>query len=319
MIQNWLTIDVEDYFQVHALSRNIQPEEWNQYECRVEKNTLRILDLLDTTPGPRPAATYELSAAPRPRATFFILGWIARRYPHLVKEIHSRGHEIASHGYGHQVIYHQTRDQFREDVRTSKKLLEDLIGEPVNGYRAPTYSIVKKTLWALHVLAEEGYRYDSSVFPIRHDYYGMPSAPRFPFVWNLSNGNEPKIEQLPDRQTESSLNQTRILEFPMSTVTLFRRRFPCSGGGYFRIFPYSLTRMALNRINREGRPFIFYFHPWEVDPDIPVIDHLPRLSKFRTYVNLSRTEERLKRLLADFAFVPLSVTVQRFRGSRFRG
>ncbi len=299
-IINCLTIDVEDYFQVHALSKGIKPEQWDNFECRVEKNTHRILDLLDS-------AGFNQASSFKTRATFFILGWIAERYPDLIKEIHGRGHEIASHGYNHQVIYHQTEKQFREDVRTSKKILEDLTGDEVTGYRAPTYSITKETLWALYVLAEEGYRYDSSVFPIRHDYYGMPSAPRFPFVWNLTQGKTPKIEEIPEYGVKACLNnQHMILELPMSTVTVFNRKIPCSGGGYFRLFPYCLTRMLLNRIHSEGRPFIFYLHPWELDPGIPVIKHLSHISKFRTYVNLSKTASRFKRLLTEFKFVSLN-------------
>lgn len=300
---NFLTIDVEDYFQVHALSKVVKPENWDSYECRVEKNTYYILDLLDSY---RSTQNSKFKIQNPLRATFFILGWIAERYPKLVKEIHRRGHEIASHGYGHQVIYHQTQREFQHDIKLAKKILEDLTGDEVIGYRAPTYSITKETLWALNVLAEEGYKYDSSVFPIKHDYYGMPSAPRFPFVWNLSQGKNPKIEKLSEYNANTCLNnKTMIVEFPMSTVAIFNHRFPCSGGGYFRIFPYYLTHLFLNRINREGKPFIFYLHPWELDPRMPVIKNLSILSKFRTYVNLSRTKSRFKKLLTEFKFVHL--------------
>ena len=234
------------------------------------------------------------------------MGWIAERYPKLIKEIHRRGHETASHGYGHQVIYNQTPQEFRDDIQRAKKILEDLTGDEVIGYRAPTYSITQKTLWALNTLAEEGYKYDSSIFPIRHDFYGMPSAPRFPFVWNLDQADNPKIEELSGRNIKRGLSSgSSILEFPMSTVTFFNRRFPCSGGGYFRILPYFLTCLFLNHINKEGEPFIFYLHPWELDPRIPVIRNLSILSKFRTYVNLSKTKSRFKRLLTDFEFFPL--------------
>jgi len=296
-ITNFLTIDVEDYFQVHALSKVIKPEQWNNYECRVEKNIYYILDLLDSiTP----------SNFGNSRATFFILGWIAERYPKLVKEIHRRGHEIASHGYGHQLISSQTSKEFQRDIQHAKRILEDLTGEEVIGYRAPTYSITKETLWALDILLEVGYKYDSSIFPIRHDYYGMPSVPRFPFVWNLGQGNNPKIESIYENKAKMYLtNKAMILEFPMSTVTICNHRFPCSGGGYFRILPYLFTRMCLDRINNEGKSFIFYLHPWELDPGIPVIKNLSLLSKFRTYVNLSRTKSRFKKLLTDFNFMPL--------------
>ena len=292
---NYLTIDVEDYFQVHALSKVIKPEDWDRYECRVEKNTYYILDLLDS---------YR-STQNSYRATFFVLGWIAERYPKLIKDIHGRGHEIASHGYAHQVIYNQTPQEFRQDIGRAKKILEDLIGSEVIGYRAPTYSITQKTLWALNILAEEGYKYDSSVFPIKHDYYGIPSAPRFPFIWKLSNGKGPEVIESSEFKIQHSKFHT-LLEFPMSTVSILNRRFPCSGGGYFRILPYFLTRLFLDRINNEGKSFIFYLHPWELDPGIPVVRDISFLSKFRTYVNLSKTKIRFRRLLKDFKFVPVS-------------
>lgn len=322
-IQNWLTIDVEDYFQVHALSGKIRPEDWDGCELRVEKNTHRLLDLLDNSAGPRPADHGQqpegLLQQPAsstqhpacPTATFFVLGWIAERCPNLVKAIHARGHEIASHGYSHQVITAQNEARFREDVRRSKGILEDLIGNAVLGYRAPTFSITRATLWALYVLAEEGYRYDSSVFPIRHDYYGMPSAPRFPFIWNLGDGTRPRIEERPGPLHQADLSHHQMLEFPMSTIMAFHVRFPCPGGGYFRIYPYSLTRWLLRRINREGKPFMFYVHPWEIDPRIPVIDHLPRLARFRTYVNLSKTASRLRQLLTEFSFVSIGSSQSR--------
>lgn len=313
-ITNFLTIDVEDYFQVHALSKVIKPEDWNSYECRVEKNTLYILDLLNSYSSTQNS---KLKIKNSLSATFFILGWIAERYPDLVKEIHRRGHEIASHGYHHQVIYNQTQEEFREDIKVSKKILEDIIGEEVIGYRAPTYSINEDTLWALKVIAEEGYKYDSSVFPVRHDYYGMPSAPRFPFIWNL-NGSKalareihvndskadftgPIIQQYSQLKIENS--KLKILpEFPLSTHNLFNYNFPWSGGGYFRLLPYLITRFGLKRINGEGKPFIFYLHPWELDPNIPVIKNLSPLARFRTYVNLDKTESRFKKLISQFRF-----------------
>jgi len=311
---NALTIDVEDYFQVHALSKSIQYENWDQYPSRVEKNTYKILNLLDsqqsTLTNSQPATNNQI------RATFFILGWVVKRYPGLVKEIHRRGHEIASHGYRHQVIYDQTHREFQEDIKKSKQILEDLTGEEVIGYRAPTYSITKKTMWALNILAKEGYKYDSSIFPIRHDYYGMPFAPRFPFIWNL-NGTQPTIEPLDfkselfksslystnnGQQTTNKLSRGKLYEFPISTVSLFGRNLPCSGGGYFRLFPYPITRAALNRINGEGKPFIFYLHPWEIDPDISRANNLSPLARFRTYVNLNKTESRFKKLISQFRF-----------------
>ncbi len=293
-VTNYITIDVEDYFQVHALSKVIKPEDWDGYDCRVEKNTNLILDLLD-----------EGSTAGPVKATFFVLGWIAERYPQLVKRISNRGHEIASHGYGHQAIYNQTPQEFRQDIRLAKKILEDLIGNEVIGYRAPTYSITERTLWALDILAEEGYRYDSSVFPIRHDYYGIPSAPRFPFAWKLDHGKDPEVLEVSQSKGQDLKSQT-LLEFPMATVILFNHKFPCSGGGYFRILPYFFTHLFLGKINREGKPFIFYLHPWELDTDLPQVKGLSPLSKFRTYVNISRTVQRFARLLKDFKFTTLN-------------
>ncbi len=294
-INNFLSIDVEDYFQVHALSNVVDFEKWDDYECRVEKNTFYILDHLDAASNTQ-NRTGKLS-----KATFFILGWIAERYPNLIKEIHSRGHEIASHGYGHRVIYNQTPKEFQKDVRQSKKILEDLTGSEVLGYRAPTYSKNKKTLWALNILAEEGYKYDSSVFPVRHDNYGIPSAPRFPFVWDLSRENHPEIKSFSEYNATSGSNEnSMIVEFPISTVKVINHKFPCSGGGYFRIFPYYFTRMCLNHINKGGQPFIFYLHPWEIDASQPKVYDAPRLSRFRHYVNLAKTESRLLEFLEAF-------------------
>ena len=302
-ITNYLTIDVEDYFQIHAFSKVIKPEQWENYECRVEKNTRYILDLLDTYNG-----SYKTSKCERTTATFFILGWIAERYPLLVKDIHQRGHEIASHGYGHQVIYHQKPKEFQDDVRVSKEILEDLIGVEVIGYRAPTYSITKNTLWTLNILAEMGYKYDSSIFPIRHDYYGFPSAPRFPFLWDLDN-QEPTIEELKkpnnSNNPKNATNQNTLIEYPISTVNLFGYNLPCSGGGYFRLLPYFITRKALKHINKREKPFMFYLHPWEMDPDLQTEEAVSPLSRFRTYVNISKTGARFKRLLSEFRFLSI--------------
>jgi len=360
---NYLTIDVEDFFQVHAFSKLINPTDWDKYESRVEKNTYHILDLLGEAQSIQhlPAlGRFKIQNSTSAiqnskfkirnyyRATFFILGWIAERYPHLVKEIHSRGHEIASHGYGHKVIYQQSREEFREDVRRSKKILEDLTGQEVIGYRAPTYSITNKTLWALQILWEEGYRYDSSIFPIRHDYYGIPHCPRFPFIWNL-DAPTPKIldlrpscpaAKLPsgpafsppspkqtatDRGAQTTDNDQRstpsasqlpsrlavqqpryIIEFPLSTLNLFGQRLPIAGGGYFRLFPYRFIRWALRRVNNvEKQPFVFYLHPWEIDPDQPRLNHAGIFSKFRHYSNLHKTRYRFARLLQDFSFTSI--------------
>jgi polysaccharide deacetylase family protein (PEP-CTERM system associated) len=343
-----LTIDVEDYFQVHAFSEVIDPAQWDSFESRVERNTHRILDLLDSVKGPQSqgskAATDDLntyiSAEPRPlipgpclshdghspkppRATFFILGWIAERYPGLTKEIQSRGHELACHGYAHQCIFNQTRDQFREDVRRAKGAIEDITGVEVSGYRAPTYSITRKNLWALETLFQAGFRYDSSIFPIRHDYYGFPEAPRFPFYLDFTGGDILSQFKDPTYLDFSYLKATaphalhpmpyalcptrhRFVEFPMSTITVSRLHLPFSGGGYFRLFPYQYSRWAFRKMTEKvGQPAVFYLHPWEIDSKVPRINGASRLSKFRTYVNLSRTEAKFKRLLTDFSFAPL--------------
>lgn len=299
-IINFLTIDVEDYFQVHAFSKVIHPSRWETFDCRFEKNIHLILNCLDKKKIKSSGPDHESNLNEKITATFFILGWLAERYPGIVKEIKIRGHEIASHGFNHQAIFLQTPKAFREDISKSKKILEDLTGCQVSGYRAPTYSITEKTLWALHIIAEEGYKYDSSVFPIRHDYYGIPLAPRFPFFWDL-NGQKPEIYK--NHNTAKVKSDTGLIaEFPISASRVLGYNFPCSGGGYFRIFPYTLIRNRLKAINKSKKPFMFYLHPWELDPGIPVVKNISLLSKFRTYINLSRTQYRFERLLSDFKF-----------------
>ncbi len=296
-ITNFLTIDVEDYFQVHAFSRTIRTDQWGSFELRVEKNTERILQLL---------------AREGTEATFFVLGWIAERAPDLVRKIHEAGHEVASHGYGHQHIGRQTPEGFRQDIRRSKKILEQITGKPVLGYRAPTYSITNRTLWALTILAEEGYRYDSSIFPIRHDQYGIPSAPREPFRILLENGNATCFEDLKIRPVQLPLEGCEpaapgeILEIPVATFRMLGVNIPVAGGGYFRIFPYRFVKWGLKRVSREGRAFVFYLHPWEIDPDQPRIPHLPLRSRFRHYTHLDKTEQRLQSLVRDFPFTRIS-------------
>jgi polysaccharide deacetylase family protein (PEP-CTERM system associated) len=235
----------------------------------VTRSTERLLDILDRE---------------RVRATFFVLGWVAERHPGLVREIASLGHEIACHGYGHRMIQHLSRPDFERDVTRAKRALEDAIGRPVLGYRAPTFSIMRATLWSLDVLVEAGFRYDSSIFPVVHDRYGIPDAPRFPHRLKAPSGAE-------------------ITEFPMSTVTLLGRRLPVAGGGYFRLFPYRVTRRAIARINGERQPAMVYLHPWEIDPDQPRIPVGP-LTRFRHLVNVGKTESRLRRLLAELSFAP---------------
>ena len=268
MITNYLTIDVEDYFQVSAFEKKIKPEDWLQYESRVSKNTQNILDILDNH--------YT-------KATFFIVGWIAEKHPELVKEINERGHEVGCHSYKHQRITTLSRDSFRKDTKKSKDILENIIGRKVLGYRAPSYTITKNTLWALDILAELGFQYDSSIFPIYHDTYGIPDAPRFTYK-------------------HDGLDLT---EYPISTALILGRKVPVAGGGYFRLFPYWFTKMALKSINdKEKQPFVFYLHPWEIDPDQPRINNISLLSRFRHYNNLSKTNSRLHKLLSDFKFGP---------------
>ena len=274
MIKNYLTVDVEDYFQVSAFEDIVGKDNWDNYPPRVVENTQRILDLFDS---------YNV------KATFFILGWVAERFPALVKEINARGHEIGCHSYYHRLVYDLTPDEFREDTRKTKDLLEQLTGRKVLGYRAPSYTITKRSLWALDILEELGFAYDSSIFPIYHDRYGLPEAPRFKY-------------KLPDYD---------LTEYPISTSLIMGRKIPVAGGGYFRLFPYWFSRMALKKINeKEGQPFIFYFHPWELDPEQPRMKNIKLLSRFRHYINLQRTADRLRNLLRDFSFGPITNNMQ---------
>lgn len=292
---NALTIDVEDYFQVHAFSKTIRVEDWPRYECRVERNTCKILDIL---------SKYGI------RATFFILGWVGERYPDLVRKIAEQRHEIASHGYCHELVGNQTPDEFRADVAKTKQILEGITGKEVTGYRASTYSITKKTSWALRVLAEEGYKYDSSIFPVHHDVYGFPGAPRFPFRVN-SNGHARTLFPSPPPEAPSFMGEARgegdLWEFPISTVRLLGQNLPVAGGGYFRLFPYWFIRKSLKHINdAEGNAFIFYVHPWEFDPGQPKINGAPLKARFRHYLNLEKVENRFRSLLQDFQFAAVT-------------
>src|SRR5579863_6731072 len=263
-LRNAMTVDVEDFFQVQAFADRVERGAWEKFPARVSMNTDRVLGLF---------------AGAGVSGTFFVLGWVAERYPDLVRRIVAQGHELASHGFSHVPVHEQSVEQFRTDVRKTKRLLEDISGVPVKGYRAASFSIGAKTLWALDVLAEEGYAYSSSIFPVVHDFYGMPNAPRFAF--------RPRRDG--------------FLEVPMTTVAAFGRNLPCSGGGYFRLAPYSLSCWALRRVNlREQQPCVFYFHPWEIDPDQPRIEGASFKSRFRHYLNLRRMEARLRRLLRDF-------------------
>jgi polysaccharide deacetylase family protein (PEP-CTERM system associated) len=269
-VLNAMSIDVEDYFHVSAFENSVDRRRWDRLESRVCQNTDRIL---------------EIFGQAGVQSTFFVLGWVADRHPDLLRRIVAAGHEVASHGYSHRLVYEQTEQQFREDLRRARIAIESVTGMPVLGYRAPSYSITARSRWALDVLAEEGYVYDASIFPIRHDRYGIPDAPRHMHVIPCRTG--------------------AIWEVPGSTIRLGRVNLPIGGGGYFRILPYEWTRWGIRRLNLvENRPAVFYLHPWEVDPDQP---RLPgsALSRFRHYRNLASTEARLKRLCAEFKFGPI--------------
>lgn len=262
-IVNALTIDVEDYFQVSALAPYVARSDWDGRECRVERNVDRILDLL---------ARHDV------RATFFTLGWIAERYPQLVRRIVAAGHELASHGHGHERASDLDRAAFAQDIVRAKKTLEDTAGVAVLGYRAPSFSIGRANLWAFECLAQTGHRYSSSIYPIRHDHYGMPDAPRF----RHRVGDD-------------------LVEIPITTLRLLGRNFPSSGGGYFRLLPYALSRWMIGKVNRDdGEPAVFYFHPWEIDSAQPRVAGIDLKTQFRHYLNLDRMAGRLEALLADF-------------------
>ena len=264
-IPNAMTVDVEDYFQVAAFENCIRREDWPRWPVRVETNTRRVL---------------ELFARNGTSATFFVLGWVAERFPALVRDISAAGHEVASHGFGHERLTNLSRAEFRDGVARTKQLLEDISGFAVLGYRAPSWSIGPTTLWAHEELREAGYHYSSSVAPIHHDLYGMPAAPRFAF------------------STDSGL-----LEIPVTTMRLAGRNWPCGGGGYFRLLPYALFKRGLRRVNRrEQRSGVFYFHPWEIDPGQPRVPGVTLKNRVRHYLNLARTAPRIERLLRDFRF-----------------
>lgn len=274
---NALTVDVEEYFHVAALSKAIDRDDWATIPSRVEANTQRLLDLFDE---------YGV------KATFFTLGWVAERQPHLVREIVERGHELACHGYSHRLIYRQSPAEFREETKRAKDLLEQEGQVPVRGYRAASYSITQHSRWALQILVECGLEYDSSIFPVRHDLYGMPDAERWPHRLCTEEGAE-------------------IAEFPLSTLRWWGVNLPIAGGGYFRIYPYIFSRRGLRSINNSDRkPFVFYLHPWEVDPGQPRV-RVTALSCFRHYHNLHRCQPRLRKLLGEFRFAPMSEVLER--------
>ena len=267
---NALTFDIEEYFHAESLAGVVRREDWTLLPSRVAESTRRLLDLLERR---------------HVKATFFILGWVAEREPRLVREIQDRKHEVACHGFGHRLIYGMSREAFRADVCRAKEAIEEATGAAVAGFRAPTFSIVRETLWALDVLVEAGFRYDSSIFPIRHDRYGIPDAPRFPYRVTAPGGGD-------------------LVEFPITTFAVGGHHLPFSGGGYFRLAPYPMIRAALRGVNRrEGMPGIVYLHPWELDPEQPRLP-VRGFSRFRHYVNLAQTAPKLERLLRDFRFAP---------------
>jgi polysaccharide deacetylase family protein (PEP-CTERM system associated) len=265
-IVNAMTVDVEDYFHVEAFARTIDPNDWERLPRRVEQNTDKLL---------------EEFAAAGVKATFFTLGWVAERHPALIRRIVDEGHELASHGNVHARADKQAPAEFRADVRQAKRTLEGAGGTPVRGYRAATFSIGETNWWAYEILAEEGYTYSSSVFPVRHDLYGVPEAPRTPF----------------------RIGSSKLTELPLTTVRVFERNIPCAGGGYFRLLPYSFSRWAMRRVNdKDQNPCIFYLHPWEIDPEQPRQTNAPLKSRLRHYTNLARTQVRLRRILREFSW-----------------
>ena len=272
-VANAITVDVEEYFQVTAFNGGAPVARWDDYESRVVPATEEVLSLL---------SWYET------KATFFVVGWVAERHPALVKAIRNEGHEIACHGYAHREICEQTPESFREDVRRAKNILEDITGKCIRGYRAPTFSVTDETLWSLDILIEEGFQYDSSIFPIRHDRYGIPDAERFPSVVSRGNGNG-----------------NGIWEFPMSTLRTMGMNLPFSGGGYLRLLPPSIVSWAIEKLNRQGQPAIIYVHPWEFDPGQPRV-RSSFVTRFRHYHNLSQMKRKFEYLLARHKFTTVS-------------
>ncbi|MCV2886048.1 DUF3473 domain-containing protein [Aestuariibacter sp. AA17] len=258
-----MTVDVEDFFHVSAFESIIKPEQWSDYQPRVDANTRRLMDLF---------AKYDI------KSTFFVLGWVAEKYPELIKEIHRQGHEVASHGYAHRRAAEQTPDEFKADVERSKNHLEDLLGVNISGYRAPSFSIGYRSEWAFEILAELGFAYSSSTYPVKHDLYGTPDWPRFAYK-----------------------RKENIIEIPIPTLKLMGKQMPIGGGGYFRLYPYAMTKALVSKyLKQEKQPYSFYFHPWEIDDAQPRLTDAPLKSRFRHYVNLKYTEGKLERLLQDF-------------------
>jgi len=281
-MQHALTVDVEDYFQVSAFANQIDIKDWPNWPLRVEQNTHTLLELFERKDV---------------KATFFVLGWVAERCPELIRAIHKAGHEVASHGMTHQLVYNQKPETFREETFRSKQLIEDIIGEAVYGYRAASYSITPHSLWALETLIDAGFTYDSSIFPVHHDRYGMPGAPL-----NI--------------HTAQTTNGKSLTEFPLTSAKFFNGRLPVAGGGYFRIYPYFFSKLMLKRAAAEiKQPFIFYLHPWEIDPEQPRVPNSSALSRFRHYTNLSRCLPRLENLIGDFDFTTVKNVIDTYQSS----
>jgi len=269
---NLLTIDVEDWFHCSALDPYIDQTQWDTLTSRLEYNVMSLLEILNNH---------------QVKATFFILGWVAERYPGLIREIDACGHEIGSHGYRHRLIYKLSRSTFKEYLCRSKQVLEDLVSKPVLGYRATSFSVINRTLWALEEIKAVGFVYDSSIFPIKHDIYGISRAPRFSYV-----------------------HENGLIEVPPSTVRVLGKNLPIAGGGYFRLYPYLITKKGIESINREGHPAMVYLHPWELDPNCPEVNNIDRLSRFRMYINLAQTRNRLERLISHFKFIPVKAYLE---------
>ena len=266
MVTNGLSVDIEDWFQVGAFEHSIRREDWDGLMPRVERNTDAVIELFARTGA---------------KGTFFTLGWVAERYPALIRRIVDAGHELASHGWDHARVFTMTADQFRDDLRRTRTTLEDLSGTSVTGYRAPSFSIDQRTPWAHEILADEGYGYSSSVAPVVHDHYGWPEAPRFAF---------------------RPVTGSALIELPVTTARLGGRTIAAGGGGFFRLLPYAFSRWAIRQVNREGRPAVFYFHPWEIDPGQPRVASAPIKSKLRHYTRLGAMEGKLERAIHDFSW-----------------
>jgi len=280
LIQNALTIDVEDYYQVSGFERDIRRGDWHAFPSRVVASTRRILAMLEETGI---------------QATFFVLGWVAEREPGLIREIDQAGHEIGSHSYWHRLVYELLPEEFRSDLRRSRDVLQNIIAKPVTAYRAPSFSITARSLWALDILAEEGFEVDSSVFPVRHHRYGIPGAGTEPYLHECRTGS--------------------LWEFPMTVARVAGISLPVSGGGYFRLYPYRFTSRLLRHENQSNRPFVFYLHPWEIDPQQPRLMHSSRWTRLRHYVNLHSTEAKFRQLLGEFSFTRLDVVLSAYQAA----